>query len=236
MTYRLRALTSRKTYQTLQAVRRNIASSTDPQAASPFVAVGPTPSTTIGPRILIVEQCATINEDEPDDFDAAVASTRRQLFTKWSKSPLWAVISLAVTRLLGESDGGILRPHVGWTNVAKIGSAGGKPGNPSQASLIEQVNTCASALREEIGAARPHAVILISGPSFGRAIVDRVFETGAWSEYSAAGKARFRTQNSPLGPVFWTDSPGALRYRKSEAEVGDAITNWGAGLSMPNLR
>lgn len=134
------------------------------------------------------------------------------------KFAFWAFLRRIVQKATLETRGDVYAEEavsVAWSNLVKIGST---TGNPRADTCRMQAELCKKALRYEIDALKPTAVIVATGLWQQEEILDPVFNTGTWSDLPT-GNGRVMMDNMSKALVVHTPHPQGLRGSVALAEV-----------------
>jgi hypothetical protein len=193
-------------YANLRDKRKDMLAVGFPGLANPFVAIGAKPST--APRILFVGQ-ATKGYDGPEQasYQGAIDSNIA-LLTDARPSPFQTFIKEVTLGVLRECnmshDEQAVLQSIGWSNLAKIGSA---TANPTRPMLRHQADLCAFTLRMEIETWNPHAVVFVTAKYAQEEILYPTVGVTGWEFQADTEHVEFKRDASNNRPLIWTNYP-----------------------------
>lgn len=237
----MRPLIDRDMYDRLRAVRDVLPDDGVSNIAHVFVPVGPDePAFGSDPlRVLFVGRATRgFDEERVSTYEGAVdrgieivteeympedGAPGRSDFWRFARDVLRAALDG-----VGAQHATRLSDHIGWSNLAKVGDT---KGNATPESLSIQKGLCQEALRAEIAAMQPHAVVLPTGllshPYAEQEVLYPVFGDDGWTR-ERAGRAEWRWKRAePASPlVVRTEHPqGKFDMAEVAAAIGEKIAD-----------
>lgn len=175
-----RALMSVEDYSAFSQLRHTLSEAGVSNIAQTFVPVGPAINDA-RPRLLYIGR-ATRGYDDDDDrvnsFERVIA--RNVEIVETMRSAYWAfmrrIIATAGEAAGHKPDRGPMM-SVAWSNLAKLGET---KGNPTRLSCRKQQEASNGALRSEIAALQPAAIVLVTGRWQQDVLLDPVFGADGW--------------------------------------------------------
>ncbi len=235
----MRPLIDRALYDRLRALREGMPDHGVSNLAHVFVPVGPdeaAPGSSALRVLFIGRATRDFGEERVSTYEGATRATEVVAATYMPEegtppqSDFWRFARNVLRAALDGS--GVpkdtrLTNHLGWSNLAKIGDT---KGNATPPSLSIQGELCREALRAEMAAMKPHAVVLATGfltHRYGEEeVLLPVFGDEGWTQ-EQAGRAAWRWKScGTLCPlVVRTEHP------QGKFDMGDAAAAIGAKIA-----
>jgi hypothetical protein len=202
-----------------------------PDWDDPFLAGCGTDYMGSNPRILIVGKATGGWRDVADTTDAERIRQHSDDFLAWVADAPFSAFWRHIDRLardIAESAGqSWQRPlnHIAWTNLARIGMAGG---NPQGRAFAVQEDICCRLLTGEINWLKPDLMVLLTH-NYQHRFVSSFFRTAEWRTLRNAGHDDAWVGIVDGRMVFWTAHPqGKARERlvQESRAVAGAFRAW----------
>ena len=232
----MRPLVDRDMYDRLRALRDGMPEQGVSNVAHVFVPVGPvgdafgaSPALRV---LFVVRATRGFDEERVSTYEGAAARAAELVTETYlsdegspAQSDFWRFARNVLGAALdgsGSQGGDRLADHVGWSNLAKIGNT---KGNATPDSLSIQKGLCREALRLEMAAIKPQAVVLTTGDYAEEEVLLPVFGMDGWTE-ERTGRAAWRWKaGEPFCPlVVRTHHPqGKFDMDDTAAAIGAKI-------------
>lgn len=244
----MRPLFDQAFYERLRTERELMSAEGRGPLAPVFVPVGPDTGSTPPLRVLFIGQAAYASTEAEAagaaalDFEASAARSADNAarLLRERRSPYWQAIRAILDQVLrtigGDewADPGRLTEIAGFSNLAKIGLAGSGHANPGDADVRAQAALCAECLPVEVRAARPTAVVLMSGGEspISERILLTAFGRDGWRN-NAPGQDRVALKRFGAcdTTLLWMEHLRTVRANGTEREVVAFVAGYIAALA-----